>query len=126
MSHFNVEAEDISEDDYEALSQASNQSQFKFEENLECNFEDDSDYLPSSQDSSSQEFSQVKRDDAYNKIKFFVSSTFFCSENSSQPLFLIFNWAVGNYAQEWGIELEFLALLHYITMQIGQGPISGF
>ena len=91
MSHFNIEAEDISEDDYEALSQASNQSQFKFEENLECNFEDDSDYLPSSQDSSSQEFSQVKRDDDYNKIKFLVSSTFFSSGNSSQPLFLIFN-----------------------------------
>ena len=61
MSHFTVEAEDISEEDYEALSQASNQSQFKFAEDSESNFEDDSDYLPSSQDSSSQEFSQVRK-----------------------------------------------------------------
>ena len=61
MSHFTVEAEDISEEDYEALSQASNQSQFKFAEDSESNFEDDSDYLPSSQDFSSQEFSQVRR-----------------------------------------------------------------
>ena len=66
MSHFIVEAEDISEEDFEALSQASNHSQFKFEEDLEYNYEDDSDYLPSSQDSSSQEFSQVRRDDDYD------------------------------------------------------------
>lgn len=66
MSHFIVEAEDISEEDFEALSQASNHSQFKFEEDLEYNYEDDSDYLPSSQDSSSQEFSQVRRDEDYD------------------------------------------------------------
>ena len=57
--NFTISAEDISENDYENLSQASNQSQFKFEEDSDSNYEDDSDYLPSSQDSSSQEFSQV-------------------------------------------------------------------
>ena len=59
MSSHVISAEDISEVDYEELSQASNQSQFKFEENSDPNFENDSDYLPESEDESSQEFSQV-------------------------------------------------------------------
>ena len=59
MSSHIISAEDISEIVYEELSQASNQSQFKFEENSDPNFENDSDYLPESEDESSQEFSQV-------------------------------------------------------------------
>ena len=59
-SNFAVIAEDIPEDDYTELSQASNQSQFRFEQDSDPNFEDDSEYLPSSEDDSSQEFSQVQ------------------------------------------------------------------
>lgn len=58
---FSVDAEDINESDFEALSQASKESQFKFEEDGKSNYEneEDSDYVPSSQDLFSQDFSQV-------------------------------------------------------------------
>ena len=59
MSSHIIGAEDISEADYDDMSQASNQSQFQFEENSDPQFENDKDYLPESEDESSQEFSQV-------------------------------------------------------------------
>ena len=59
-SNFTVIAEDIPDDDYTELSQASNQSQFRFDQDSDPNFENDTEYLPSSEDESSQEFSQVK------------------------------------------------------------------
>ena len=59
-SNFTVIAEDIPDNDYIELSQASNQSQFRFDQDSDPNFENDTEYLPSSEDESSQEFSQVK------------------------------------------------------------------
>ena len=59
-SSFTVTAEDIPDDDYTDLSQASNQSQFRFDQDSDPNFENDSEYLPASEDESSQEFSQVQ------------------------------------------------------------------
>ena len=55
MSKLWINAEDIPDDDFLDLSQTSNQSQFRLDEDLD----DDSEYLPSSYDQSSQEFSQV-------------------------------------------------------------------
>ena len=49
-----INAEDIPEDEFSDLSETSSQSQFRFE-----NIDDDSEYLPSSFDPSSQEYSQV-------------------------------------------------------------------
>ena len=60
MSKYSIDAQDINEDDFEELSQSSNQSQFKFKEDLESNYENDSDYLPSSEEFFSQDFSKVK------------------------------------------------------------------
>ena len=59
MSSF--EAEDISDDDFYDLSQSSHLSQFSFSQDAadDPNFENDSEYLPESEDESSQEFSQV-------------------------------------------------------------------
>ena len=59
MSSF--EAEDISDDDIYDLSQSSHLSQFSFSQDAadDPNFENDSEYLPESEDESSQEFSQV-------------------------------------------------------------------
>ena len=71
MSSHIIGAEDISEADYEDMSQASNQSQFQFEENSDPHFENDKDYLPESEDESSQEFSQV--DNASCRVCLYVS-----------------------------------------------------
>ena len=60
MSTYCIDAQDINEDDFEQLSQTSNQSQFKFKEDLESNYENDSDYLPSSKEFFSQDFLKVK------------------------------------------------------------------
>ena len=54
-----INAEDIPEDEFSDLSETSSQSQFRFE-NVD---DDDSEYLPSSFDPSSQEFSQVINQD---------------------------------------------------------------
>ena len=54
-----INAEDIPEDDFTDLSETSTQSQFRFDEDVD----DDSEYLPSSYDASSQEFSQVVNTD---------------------------------------------------------------
>ena len=55
------EAEDITEEDFYELSQSSHLSQFTFSQEAasDPNYENDSDYLPESEDESSQEFSQV-------------------------------------------------------------------
>ena len=55
-------ADDLAEDDYLELSQSSQKSQFIFDQDADydANYENDSDYLPSSEDESSQEFSQVR------------------------------------------------------------------
>ena len=56
---FTVAAEDITDEDYSELSQTSNQSQFRFEGDSSSNYKDDSEFVPSEDDESSQEFSQV-------------------------------------------------------------------
>ena len=60
-SNYYINAEKLTEEDFLELSQASSQSQFRYEEESESDpdFENDSEYLPSSDDPSSQEFSQV-------------------------------------------------------------------
>ena len=62
QSPVSVAVEHITEDDYIALSQSSTHSQFTFEQDADSdlNYENDSEYLPSSEDESSQEFSQVQ------------------------------------------------------------------
>ena len=66
LRHFQIimssyEAEDITEEDFYELSQSSHLSQFTFSQEAasDPNYENDSDYLPESEDESSQEFSQV-------------------------------------------------------------------
>ena len=55
-------ADDLAEDDHFELSQSSQKSQFIFDQDADydANYENDSDYLPSSEDESSQQFSQVR------------------------------------------------------------------
>ena len=60
-NEFEVKAEDFNEEEFIELSQASDKSQFKFEDDSDQNYENDSEYLPSSEDESSQKFSQVRR-----------------------------------------------------------------
>jgi hypothetical protein len=57
--NFSINAEKLTDEEFLELSQASSQSQFRFEEDSDSNYDNDSEYLPSSADPSSQEFSQV-------------------------------------------------------------------
>ena len=54
-----LDADAISDNEFYSFSQNSSQSQFKTDNDADSNYEDDSQEIPTSDFSSSQEFSQV-------------------------------------------------------------------
>ena len=56
---FLLDADEISDTDFQSFSQMSNQSQFRTDNDTDAEYEDESQEIPSSENFSSQEFSQV-------------------------------------------------------------------